>query len=209
MNCEIGNSTRSILSLDSDTFTHSQQSKIAQDNGLTCDVEKIPKRYILARAMPLYTRSRYDFSYRPLQYDIWCLVIDPVTKKREFQLLSQCQERMRSQQIVYEDRDLGRGIHPKADVEWMTILKLRELWSEDVYEVRDVVCLQVKRKEYTVFLWPTEKKRKLLMDIREQYGYICDDLVRVPISLFPENKREALKKMAHAPYSCVAKEPTN
>lgn len=195
VDCDVGTSKKGSIPADSGVFTHSQQSKITQHGNLTRGLEKIPTRHVLARKMPLYTFKDQDFSDRPLQYDIWCLVLDPIAKKHQFELLSECQERFDSGQLVYDDVDRGEGIHPNADQEWMYRLKCRKRWSKDVYKVKDIVRLRAENQEQvTVLLSPTEKERELLLEIRKQHGYMCNELVRIPLSKFPRSMQRKVRR---------------
>ncbi|EMD86744.1 hypothetical protein COCC4DRAFT_62944 [Bipolaris maydis ATCC 48331] len=187
----------SITLADSGTFMHSQQSETLKRGGPVRHLENIQRHHILAREMPFYTRNGHDFSYHPLQQATWCLVLDPSTKTPYFESLAECQKRMISGKILYEDRDLGQGIHPRADREWISTLLWREEWSKDVYELKNVLRRKVNGKmQITVLLSPTDKARELLRKIRKKHEYMWDGLVRAPLNAFPPKwKNELLRSI--------------
>jgi hypothetical protein len=155
------------------TFQH----KLIRDTG------KISKLYILARTVPLCPRNGQDFSFRPLQHDIWCLVLDASTDKIKFMLLCACQDLARSG-VDIEDVDCGEGIHPVADEAWMKHLIRKREWSHEVYEAKDVVSRPVGRiSHYTVLLHVVKREhREFLREIRRVLGYNSDALVRISYS---------------------------
>jgi hypothetical protein len=174
-------------------LVNSKTDQSASSNNVSCartfqhklirDTGKLPKLYILARTVPLYTRNGQDFSFRPLQHDIWCLVLDASTDKIKFMLLCACQDLARSG-VDIEDIDCGEGIHPVADEAWMKQLIRQGEWSRNVYEAKDIVSRPVgKISHYTVFMDVVSKEhKKLLAEIRRVLGYNSDALVRVPRS---------------------------
>ncbi|KAH8621032.1 hypothetical protein IG631_24323 [Alternaria alternata] len=188
VDCGTGDSKQSSVLVDSGASTSSQQLTTTLHSSPINVMEQIPTRYILARAMPFYARSGYDFSGRPLQHDIWCLVR---TEEGEFgyELLSDCQKKMKSGKVRYDDIDWGKGIHPNEDKEWVYRLQSRRQWSRNIYDVKAAVLLEEKN-HVTVFLSAKENKGKLLDEIRKECNYASDEFVRVPLSSFkPSEKR--------------------
>jgi hypothetical protein len=145
------------------------------------DTGKISKLYIIARTVPLCTRNGQDVSFRPLQHDIWCLVLDASTDKIKFMLLCACQDLARSG-VDIEDIDCGEGIHPVADEAWMKQLIRQGEWSHEVYKVNDVVSRPVGKESHcTVFLDVVSTQHKELLEgIRGLLGNNSNALVRVP-----------------------------
>ncbi|KAF2844037.1 hypothetical protein T440DRAFT_523803 [Plenodomus tracheiphilus IPT5] len=188
VNCSTGDSKQSSVLVDSGASASSHQSTTTLHSGSINDMEQIPTRYILARAMPFYTRSGYDFSYRPLQHDIWCLVRTE-EGELEYELLSDCQKKMKSGKVRYDDIDWGKGVHPNEDSEWVLRLQSRGQWSQNVYDVKAAVLFE-KKNHVTVFLSAKKDKGKLLDEIRKECNYASDEFVRVPLSSFkPREKR--------------------
>lgn len=91
--------------------------------------------------MPLYTRNGHDYFYRSLQQDIWCLV-KTENDTFDFELLSECQKKMKTGEAKYEDLDWGKGIHPSGDKAWVWAMKACGLWSETFYDVKTAVRLE-------------------------------------------------------------------
>ena len=189
VNYGIAHSEKSSIPADRGNSTHSRLSDIAQYDTCTHINKKIPKRYVLARK-PHLRFGRRVFK-EPLQNYIWCLVLDPATRRYEFELLSTCQEKENAGQFVYDDVDRGKGIHPYADLEWMSRLWWRGRWSKEVYDIEQIICVEVgKWKESTVLLSPKAVEKELLNEIRREYDYVCDDLVRLSLSEFDSKLRK-------------------
>jgi hypothetical protein len=159
--------------------------------GLVRNTGKIPKLYILARTVPLCTKNGQDLSFRPLQHDIWCLVLDTSTKKSKFMLLCECQDLARSG-VDIEDVDRGKGIHPVADKAWMQHLIHKGKSSLEVYKPKDVVSRPVgKISHSTVFLHVENTEHMNVLDgLRSKLGYTSDEPVRVPRSMIKRGEVE-------------------
>lgn len=152
------------------------------------EAEEIQSRYILARAMPLYTRNGHDYFYRSLQQDIWCLV-KTENDTFDFELLSECQKKMKTGEAKYEDLDWGKGIHPSGDKAWVWAMKACGLWSETFYDVKTAVRLE-KTTHFTALLSAKGPARELLRKIRKECHYTSDELVRVPLYMLPKNVQD-------------------
>jgi hypothetical protein len=169
------------------TFPH----EIIRDTG------EVSKLYILARTRPPFTQNGQDFSFRPLQHEIWCLVFDASTEKMKFMLLCACQDLARSG-VDIEDIDWGKGIHPVADKAWMDNLIRAGEWSRKVYDLIDVVSRPVGKISYSTIVLHVKdtKHRKLLWELRGVLGYNSDTLVRVPRSNFNcDEEKQLISKL--------------
>jgi len=168
------------------------------------NTESLPKRSILGRRMPLDARNGRDISHEPLQHRIWCFV---KTEKGqfEFELLSRCQTKMGAGGVRYEDKDWGKGINPKADQAWLRF-STRNGWSGDFYKLEATACLEEKQ-EITAILSAkgrvSETDKKIT---RQMHGYLSDEFIRVPISMFPKRKRPAIELCRAVPLESTGKE---
>jgi hypothetical protein len=144
------------------------------------DTGKISKLYIIARTVPLCTRNGQDVSFRPLQHDIWCLVLDASTGRIKFILLCECQDMARSG-VDIEDVDCGEGIHPVADEAWMRHLIRMGKWSN--YKAEYVASrTEGQTSYYTLFFRVVHAEhKKLLVNLRSALGYSSDALVRLAL----------------------------
>lgn len=155
-------------------------------------MERIPTHQILARAMPVYTRSGFDFSCRPLQDHIWCLVRTE-NGKFEYTLLSECQKKMKSGEAKYEDVDMGIGIHPDMDKVWVYTLKSQRNWPPRKSQVEQVVHL--REKNYTTVLLSTVATEEKNPQVGKQKDHpTFEELKRVPLSMFPRRLQLRYRK---------------
>jgi hypothetical protein len=157
---------------------------------------EIAKLYILARKVPSYTKNWQNFSSRPLQHDIWCLVLDASTEKIKFMQLCACQDLARSG-VDIEDIDWGKGIHPVADKTWMNQLIHEGKWPG--YMAKYVASYTVGKRSYCTVLLPDVKMEHwdLLRSVRGVLGYTSDALVRVPCSnIYRVKEQERISVMA-------------
>jgi hypothetical protein len=153
-------------------------------------MEPSSRHEILARSMPIYTRSGYDFTHHPLQHDIWCLVrIGNGTF--EYRVLSECQERTTAGDVIYDDIDCGEGVHPDIDKAWVHELKSRGQWPLPISKVKAVVRHKL-RDHVTVLLSAEKDKGEVLNDTNLIFASASNRLKRVPCSMFPRRMHKQL-----------------
>lgn len=187
---DIGNSKQSSEFPCSHAFASGQKSPVKPGGDLICETDRVPGRYILARAVPFYTQNMQDFSYRPLQHDIWCLV-KTEEGKFEYDLLSKCQKQIKAGEFRYHDIDWGKGLHPSEDIAWLWMLKAEGQWSRNVYDVEALVILEEKN-HVTVLLSAKGHGSKLLKEIRQKCHYASDEFIRLPLSIFTRSERRTM-----------------
>lgn len=153
-------------------------------------MEPAPRHYILARSMPIYTRSGYDFSRRLLQHDIWCLVRTG-NETFEYKILSECQERTRTEDVVYDDIDCGEGVHPDIDKAWVHRLRAEGQWPLPISKVKAVVRHKL-RDHVTVLLSAETDDGEDLNDTNDEFTPTSNRLKRVPYSMFPRRMHKQL-----------------
>jgi hypothetical protein len=155
------------------------------------------KFLLIGRDLPFWAQNGRDISNLPLHHVTWCVVLNKKTNKSYFWLLCEYQNMSKTRSIVCDDEDWGKGIHPKADKEWVDKLIGRKQWSGDDHKIRDVISRIVNGKKYiTVFIEVSNKeKRKDLHDIRRDHGYDSKELVRVPLSSLPSWEKKKARDL--------------
>jgi len=197
---EIMNSELDHFSLTSNHLKRTLQDDLIGETG------GIPKRCILARAMPLYAQSRHDCSRKLLQQDIQCLIR---TEQGEFkfQRLSKCQEEMEAGDFLYVDRDQGKGIHPQQDKAYVGELKSEGKWSENIYKVEAVAVFE-ERNHVTVLFSAKEDSKGPFGKTRPACHHAYENFFRVPLSIFrPSEQRKIYQRRPVRPLSVVRQGP--